>query len=424
MTDTTATLPLAGRDPHGEGRYDIDGRYAWQRLCISVIISTIGGIGLWSVVVALPAVEAEFGVDRSDASLPYTATMLGFAIGGVLMGRLADRFGVRVPLVLGGAMLGIGYVLASTVGSLWEFMAVQAVFVGMLGSSASFGALVADVSLWFRRRRGIAVAIVASGGYLAGTLWPPLLQYGIETIGWRSAHVVIGIACAVTMIPLALLLRRRPPVEDVTAGTGPASAHDRVDAPHLSRTALQVLLVLAGLSCCIAMAMPQVHLVAYCADLGFGPARGAEMLSLMLGLGIVSRLVSGLLADRIGGVGILLISSSLQCLALLFYLPFDGLASLYVVSALFGLAQGGIVPSYALIVRQFFPASEAGFRISLVIMATIVGMAVGGWLSGVIYDVTGSYQAAFLNGIAFNLINISIAAWLLLGGRISRTRTA
>lgn len=426
MTEIAATLPLAGRDPHGPGRYEIDGRYAWQRLGLSLALSTMGGIGLWSVVVVLPAVQAEFGVDRSDAALPYTATMLGFAIGGVLMGRLADRFGVRVPLLLGGAMLGIGYVLASMVGSLWEFVAVQAVFIGLLGSSASFGALVADVSLWFRRRRGIAVAIVASGGYLAGTLWPPLLQYGIETIGWRSAHVVIGIACAGTMIPLAMLLRRRPPVEDVTgsAGTGAASAHDSVRPPHLSPRALQVLLVLAGLACCIAMSMPQVHLVAYCADLGFGPARGAEMLSLMLGLGIVSRLVSGLLADRIGGVGILLISSSLQCLALLFYLPFDGLTSLYVVSALFGLAQGGIVPSYALIVRQYFPASQAGFRISLVLMATIVGMAIGGWLSGVIYDVTGSYRMAFLNGIAFNLLNISIAAWLLLGGRIARPRTA
>src|SRR5918996_71589 len=177
-------------------------------------------------------------------------------------------------------------------------------------------------------------------------------------------------------------------------------------------------------SCCIAMSMPQVHIVAYCADLGYGPARGAEMLSLMLGLGVLSRLASGLLADRIGGVATLILGSALQCLALLFYLPFDGLTSLYVVSALFGLSQGGIVPSYALIVREYFPAREAGARISLVLMATVAGMAIGGWMSGAIYDLTGSYQAAFINGIGWNLLNMSIALWLLLGRLRPRTRLA
>jgi MFS family permease len=223
-----------------------------------------------------------------------------------------------------------------------------------------------------------------------------------------------------TMLPLALCLRRRARVDD---GTVPMSARDMADTLRMSPATLQVLLVIAGLACCIAMSMPQVHIVAYCADLGYGPARGAEMLSLMLGFGVVSRLVSGLIADRIGGLGTLLLGSSLQCLALLFYLPFDGLTPLYIVSALFGLSQGGIVPSYALIVRDYFPAREAGARVSLVLMATIVGMAAGGWLSGAIYDLTGSYQAAFLNGIAWNLLNMSIAFWLLLG-RIRPRRTA
>jgi MFS family permease len=214
------------------------------------------------------------------------------------------------------------------------------------------------------------------------------------------------------MLPLALALRRRVPVEDASS---PLGARDIADTLRMSPATLQILLVVAGLACCIAMSMPQVHIVAYCADLGYGPARGAQMLSLMLGLGVVSRLASGLIADRIGGVGTLILGSALQCLALLFYLPFDGLTSLYVVSALFGLSQGGIVPSYALIVRDYFPAREAGVRVSLVLMATIVGMAIGGWLSGAIYDLTGSYQAAFLNGIAFNLLNMSIAFWLLIG---------
>jgi MFS family permease len=328
------------------------------------------------------------------------------------MGRLADRLGVMAPAILGTLMLGAGYVVAASTTTLWQFLLAQALLIGMLGSSATFGPLVADVSLWFRRRRGIAVAIVASGNYLAGTIWPPALQAAIEAVGWRQAYVGVGVLCVLTMLPLALTLRRRAPVED--AGV-PLSARDIADTLRLSPAALQGLLVVAGLACCIAMSMPQVHIVAYCADLGYGPARGAQMLSLMLGLGVVSRLASGVIADRIGGVGTLMAGSTLQCLALLFYLPFDGLASLYVVSALFGLSQGGIVPSYALIVRDYFPAREAGARISLVLMATIVGMAIGGWMSGAIYDLTGSYRAAFLNGIAWNLLNMAIAFWLLLG---------
>lgn len=389
-----------------------DSAYAWWRLAASLALSTIGGIGLWSVIVSLPAIQAEFGVDRGDASLPYTATMMGFAVGGVLMGRVADRLGVMVPVMIAALMLGIGYVAAAHATTLWEFILAQALLVGLLGSSATFGPLVADVSLWFVRRRGIAVAIVASGNYLAGTIWPPLLQAAIEAVGWRQAHIGIGVVCLVTMLPLAFTLRRRAPVDDHSF---PVRARDIASTLRISPSRLQGLLVVAGLACCIAMSMPQVHIVAYCSDLGYGPARGAEMLSLMLGLGVVSRLASGLIADRIGGVGTLILGSTLQCLALLFYLPFDGLTSLYVVSALFGLSQGGIVPSYALIVRDYFPAREAGARISLVLMATIVGMALGGWMSGAIYDLTGSYQAAFLNGIAWNLVNMSIAFWLLLG---------
>jgi MFS family permease len=383
------------------------------RLLASLALSTIGGIGLWSVVVALPVIEAEFGAGRGGASLPYTATMLGFAFGGVLMGRLADRFGIMLPVMLGALMLGIGYVVAAQATELWQFTLAQALLIGLLGSSATFGPLVADVSLWFSRRRGIAVAVVASGNYLAGTIWPPLLQAAIATWGWRQAHVGIGLFCVVTMLPLAFALRRRPPLGEAAGGAA------RVFPGGLANVrpgALQALLVLAGLGCCIAMSMPQVHIVAYCADLGYGPARGAEMLSLMLGAGVVSRLASGLIADRIGGVRTLLLGSTLQCLALFFYLPFDGLASLYVVSALFGLSQGGIVPSYALIVREYFPAREAGARVSLVLMATVVGMAAGGWMSGAIYDLTGSYQAAFLNGIAWNLVNLGVALWLLLAG--------
>jgi MFS family permease len=390
--------------------------YAWARLAAALALTTIGGSGMYVVTVALPAIQAEFGVTRSDASLPYTATMVGFALGGILMGRLADRFGVIVPVVGGGIALGAGFIAAGNAGSLWQFALAQGLLIGLLGCSATFVPLVADTSLWFTRRRGIAVAICASGNYLAGALWPPVVQHFFETIGWRQTYMAAGIFCIVTMLPLALALRRRPPA----LGEAPGSAHSPggSDRPlGLSPLALQNLLWIAGLACCVAMSMPQVHIVAYCGDLGYGAARGAEMLSLMLGFGIVSRLASGWICDRIGGLRTLLLGSGLQGLALLLFLPSDQLGTLYVVSALFGLFQGGIVPSYAIIVREYFSPREAGARVGTVLTATLFGMALGGWMSGAIFDLTGSYKAAFLNGVAWNLLNLSIASWLLLRAR-------
>ncbi|MFB0990787.1 MAG: MFS transporter [Rhodospirillales bacterium] len=398
-----------------------DSTYSWWRLVVSLAMSTIGGVGMWSVVVILPTIEVEFNISRADASLPYMATMIGFATGGIFMGRLADKRGVFVPLFFSALIMGSGYILASYTTSLWQFIAVQAVCIGMLGSSASFAPLVADITHWFVKRRGIAIAIVASGNYVSGTIWPPLLTYGIEQYGWRTSYIAVGVFCICTMAPLAFLLRRRPNLNFVA---GQSDGHSNRFRLNISPRALQTILVIAGIACCVAMSMPQVHIVAYCGDLGYGVTRGAEMLSLMLGFGIVSRLVSGMIGDKIGGVWTLIIGSVLQCMALLFYIPFDGLASLYVVSAFFGLAQGGIVPSYALIVREYMPAKEAGARVSLVLMATVGGMALGGWLSGLIFDLTGSYQAAFLNGIAWNLLNMSIAVWLLMGQLKSRRHTA
>ncbi len=352
------------RQSHSEA----ESSYAWLRLAVSLALSTIGGVGMWSVVVALPAVQSEFGVARGAASLPYTLTMLGFGFASILMGRLADRFGIMVPVIAGTIALALG-----------------------------FG----------------AVAIFASGNYLAGAVWPPIVQHFIQSDGWRQTYIVIGAFCAVAMLPLALLLRRPPPVTELTpAGARPAPAM-RAESLGLSSRALQGLLIVAGLACCVAMSMPQVHLVAYCSDLGYGPARGAEMLSLMLACGIVSRLSFGFICDRIGGLRTLLLGSSLQGVALLLFLPFNGLVSLYVISALFGLFQGGIVPTYAIIVREYFPTREAGARVGAVITATLFGMALGGWMSGVIFDLTGSYRAAFINGILFNLLNVSIALFLL-----------
>jgi MFS family permease len=385
--------------------------YAWIRLLVALLLSGIGGVGMWSVIVALPAVQAEFGVARSAASLPYTVTMISFGFGGILMGRFSDRFGIFFPVVGGAVGLALGYAAASQATSLWQFILAQGLLVGFAGSVA-FGPLIADTSLWFTRRRGMAVSIIASGSYLAGTVWPPVVQHFIESHGWRQTFLGIAVFCVVTMLPLALVLRRRSPLTETTSAT--ARVASRASRPlGMSRGALQIVLVIAGLSCCVAMSMPQVHIVAYCGDLGHGAARGAQMLSLMLGFGIVSRLASGWICDRIGGRRTLLLGSSLQALALVLFLPFDGLVSLYILSALFGLVQGGIVPAYAVIIREFFPPEEAGVRVATVLMASVFGMALGGWMSGVIFDLTGSYHAAFLNGILWNLLNVGIAVGLV-----------
>lgn len=405
MTNTTETGP-------GE-----ESGYAWLRLCISLLLMTIGGVGMYSVTVVLPRIQEEFAVARGDASLPYTLTLIGFGVGGILMGRLADRFGVMVPVIVGAVGLGAGFITAGLAASLWQFNILQGVLIGLLGTSATFAPLVADTSQWFTKRRGIALAICMSGNYVAGAVWPPVVQHFIETSGWRATYIGIGVFCLASMLPLALLLRRRPPAP---AAAAPVAAGSRLasDRPlGFWPAGLQFLLCVAGVACCVAMSMPQVHIVAYCGDLGFGAARGAEMLSLMLGMGVVSRLASGWISDRIGGLRTLLLGSVLQGIALLLFLPNTGLVPLYVVSGLFGLFQGGIVPSYALIVREYFTPKEAGARVGTVLMATLFGMALGGWLSGAIFDWTGSYRAAFLNGIAWNLLNVGIVGFLIWRAR-------
>lgn len=389
-----------------------DSRYAWFRLAVSVLISAIGGVGLWSIAVVMPTVEAEFGVARAGASLPFTLLMLGFAAGGIFMGRLTDRLGLSVPLWIGAAALGVGYMLASRSATLWQFAIVHGMLVGGLGSSATFGPVIADVSRWFLRYRGIAVGVASCGSYLAGTVWPPVIQHFVETAGWRATHLGIGLFCLLTIPPLALLLRRKAP--DPAPRGSPAAAARPADFGGLTPGLLQGLLVVAGIACCLAMAMPQVHIVSLCTDLGYGASRGAEMLSVMLAAGVVSRLGFGWLVDRIGPLPTLVTTSTLQALSLLLFLPFDSLPSLFMVSALFGLAQGGIVPTYASIIRAYYPAGEAGTRIGLVLGATLVGMALGGWMSGAIYDLTLSYDYAFLNGFFWNLVNFAIAVLLLV----------
>ena len=391
----------------------IDSRTAAWRLLTTLGRVVLGNSSMYVVSVVLPAVQAEFGIGRADASLPYTLMMICLGLGGLWTGKMADRHGLTPVLLLGAAAVCAGFVGAGMAGSIWLFGLAHGL-MGLIGSAATFAPLMADTALWWNRRRGIAVAICASGNYIAGSFWPPLVQYGIEHIGWRNTYTGMGLVCGAGMALLALRMRQRPPMVQVApaAQAGQRPVQDRSRPFGMAPGRAQLLLFIAGIACCVAMSMPQVHIVAYCTDLGFGAARGAEMLSLMLASGIVSRLVSGLICDRIGGIRTLLLGSALQGIALLLFLPFDGLVPLYIVSAMFGLFQGGFVPSYAIIIREYFAPQEAGARVGSVIMATLLGMALGGWLSGWIFDLTGSYKAAFLNGIAWNLLNLSIALWL------------
>jgi MFS family permease len=383
-----------------------------MRLALALAIGSIGGVGMWSVVVVLPAVQAEFGATRGAVSLAFALTMLGFGVGAVATGKITDRFGIVAAIGLSTILLCIAYVVTGLSTTLWQFIAMH-VLIG-LGTSATFAPLMAEASHWFERYRGLAVTIAASGNYIAGTIWPPLVNWGVQSVGWRSTHIAIGLFCAVAMTLLLVLLRAQ-------IGEARQRNHDNEPPPRvdlrLSTNAMTALLSIASIACCVAMSMPQVHIVAYCGDLGYGVARGAQMLSLMMAFGIVSRVGSGFIADQIGGIRTLLIGSVAQGFALLFYLFFDGLSSLYVISAMFGLFQGGIVPSYAIIVRESMPASEAATRVGIVIFASVIGMSFGGWISGLIFDATGSYAAAFLNGLAWNALNVTIVVGLLIRAR-------
>lgn len=399
---------------------ETDGAYAWLRLGITMGVALVANVGMWAIIVIMPAVQAEFETGRAEASLPYTLTMVGFALGNFAIGGAVDRFGITRALIFAALTITLGMGAAILSGSILMLSVAQLV-VGF-GAAVGFGPLIADISHWFVRRRGIAVALVASGNYLSGAIWPMVLANLLEVSGWRAVYAVLAVVTVVVVVPLALLLRRQ--VTDETKATAQSVSTINAQSSGLSPRALAYLLGFAGVGCCVAMSMPQVHIVALCVDMGFGPAVGAEMLSLMLLGGVASRIVSGLVADKLGGVRTLLIGSVLQCIALFLYLPAGGLVSLYIVSLVFGLSQGGIVPSYALIVREYMPAREAGARVGFVLMATILGMALGGWMSGQIYDWTGSYQLAFINGIIWNGLNIAIMLWLLLRSRPSPSAPA
>ena len=403
-------------------------------LAASVLLFLVGMGGFFLLVVALKPLAADFGWPRSVPSLAFSLQFVGGGLGGILMGYWMDRAGAGRPALLGAVMLGVGTMLASRIESQWELYLIYGVMLGFLGQSTLFTPLMANVTLWFRDKRGMALGIVASGQSVAGVVWPPVFRYFNDTVGWRETFFWYGVLALVTMVPLSLVLRRRPAMPELEAPAGEprpeaqaARAKPRLAAfGGITPRRLQLSLMAAIVGCCVAMSLPLGHIVAHTSDLGFPLARGAEMLSLILGGSLLTRVFGGsMIIDRFGGLHSLLVFSSLQAVGLALYGLVDGLMGLYLVSFLFGLGYGGINLCYPSIIRDFLPASETGRRMGLVTLFGALGMAIGGWLGGFVFDLTGAYTLAFAIGVVFNLANLAIVLVLVhLHGRGRRLQEA
>jgi len=388
----------------------VDSAAAWCRLCLVLLMSVVVGVGMWSIVVSLPAIQLDLGITRAQASFPYVSTMIGYGLGGIAFGRFSDKHGIYKTVVVGIFAMAAGYGLASFATGVGFLSVSHGLLIGV-GTSTTFGPLIAHVSHWFERRKGAAVGIIASGQYLSGAIWPTILEATIQDFGWRQTYWIVGITLLVLALPLSLVLRRTPTRQGQAAVAGQASSLTRWP---VSPFWLITLLMISVFCCCVAMSMPQVHLVAFCGDLGFGTATGAKMLSVMLAFGVVSRLGFGWLSDHIGGLKTAIIGVFLQGIGLALFLFFDTLVSLYLISAIFGLFQGGIVPAYAMAVREYFPQRVVGERVGMVMMASVLGMAVGGWAPGYLFDLTGGYDAAFVNGLLWNTLPLIIVGWIII----------
>lgn len=394
--------------PHHDS---IETPYGWVILATSLAVITAAVASNYLVIIGIKPMAEAMEWPRWVTSSAYSVMAIGSGIGGILVGLYADRHGIGKPLAMAGLSMALGAILISQNDHPVLLILICFVFLGVFGNGAVFSPLIANATRWFDRRRGIAVAIVMGGQNLAGALWSPTFEIGFEEIGWRQTWLIYGLLVALVLVPLSLLLRRRPP--QVAAGAKPPPERHAIES-RLHPLLVQGLLCFAIIGCCVAMAMPLVHIAAYCSDLGFGLDQGAQMLSLLLACGFVSRLAFGWISDRIGGLMTIFVGAGLQCLALALYTFVDSLGGLYLVSALFGLVFGGIVPSYALATRQLFPASQAAARIGVIFMAGYIGMAGGGFLGGVIFDVTLDYKLAFMTGVVFNVLNLLCLSALLL----------
>ncbi len=390
-----------------------DSKEAWLRLIIIFTMSVIGTAGMWSVVIIMPSIQNEFSLDRAASTYPYVATMFGYGIGNIIIGRLLDKIGIRKPIIFALTLLVASYLLSVLATNVFWLSIIQ-FFLGF-SAAAFFGPMMADISKYFYTRKGLAVSLVASGQHLCGAIWPFLIKDYLVEGEWKNAHFFIAFVCS-TCIPILVFFLSDKKVKSRNIPKN-FEKQDNVNTSvklSISNKQIQILLMFAGVFCCVAMSVPQVHIVPLCIDFGYGLAVGTEILSFMLFAAVTSRILFGFLSDRIGPIQTLILGSSLQAISLSMFLPFNSQLSLYIIAVFFGLSQGGIVPIYAVIISKFLPANEVAERVGFLIFATIIGMSLGGWISGEIFDYTNSYKLAFLNGIFWNIINVSIMVYLYL----------
>lgn len=390
----------------------IESAESWRIAVVSMLVIAIGWGAPYLIAVALKSMAADLGAGRSAPSLASSLTQLGIGVGGIFMGWWADRVGAMWTALLGSLMIGGGAMVASG-GAEWQLCIGYGVMIGLLGGAGLFAPLMSNTSRWFDAKRGTALAIVASGQQAAGAFWPLVFRFALDRTDWRTVLFWYGAFVLCAMPPLCLALRHRPPA--LTAGEASSIPRQGNRPPEYSSNLVLAVMCAAIVCCCVAMALPLAHLVAFCSDLGYAPARGAEMLTLLLVAAFLSRLLWGRLSDRIGGLKTILIGSAAQALFLACYLYVDNLVALYAVSAAFGFGFGGIIPSYVLAIREFFPARESGWRIGTVLFFGLVGMAFGNWMGGALYDWFAYYKPAFAAGVAFNIANL-----VLIGGLLAR----
>jgi MFS family permease len=393
----------------------VDSRAAWVVASAALAVMCISYGAPLIAVVALKPIAADLGGAREVPALAYSLAWLGTAVGGLAMGRIAERVGVRWTAAVGALMIGAGLALSSG-GAAWQLYIGHGVLMGLIGNAGINAPLYIYVSHWFDRRRGTALALISSGQYVAGVIWPPLFERAIAGFGWQRTMIGFGMIAAAAVLPLAMLLRRPPALSSHAVAAASAAGSGALGWPP---GMVLTLLSLAAFSCCVAMAMPQGHLVALCSDLGIAPARGAAMLSLLLGTAFLSRQIWGWIADRIGGLRTVLAGSFCQAAALTALALTRDEAGLFIVAAAFGFGFSGIIPAYVLAVRDLFPAAEASWRVPALLLFSGSGMAAGGWLAGAIYDHFGFYAPALATGIGFNLLNL-----MLVGTLVARQRQA
>jgi MFS family permease len=400
----------------------IETRDSWVVASVALFIMMMAFGAAWITAVALKDIAAEAGGARSVPALASSLAWLGSGMGGILMGRIAERVGTRWTVIFGSLMIGLG-LSVSTLGPPWPLWIGHGLFIGLIGLGGINAPLYVYVSRWFDRRRGSALALISSGSYLAGAMWPPLFERAILGFGWRQTMLWYALAEIIVIVPLAAIYFRHPPEEVHPAAADSAGiGHARVMG--LPRNLVFVMMCGAGVLCCIPMAMPQGHLVAFCSDLGISRTMGALMLSVLLGTAFISRQIWGVISDRIGGLATVLIGSVWQTVSMTGFLLTQNEAGLFTIAAAFGLGFSGIIPAYVLAVRELFPASEASWRIPTLLLFSGFGMAAGGWIAGLLYDHFGYYAPAFATGVGSNILNILVVGALVARQRFHAARTA